>query len=214
LRHPAVTRVIPLDAASVPPRIVPDDARDFRVHRVEFDPSRLTASAAWEPAMDRILAPQNDLKLRYIVLGVLLLPILPTFRYSYIWPFVAAFLPLMLTGTYRITKIRGDRLTTQLRMGHVPFNPEKVNLPSVVVIHTRYHEAQTGVGTLLLFGPVQLVFSLLFDFLIPALGGGYEIWLETAKGREVLVWNGYRQSDFEENLNLLRSRTGAEVRIR
>ncbi len=164
--------------------------------------------------MDRILKPQNDLKLRYIVLGVLLLPILPTFRYSYLLPFVAAFLPLMLTGTYRITKIRGDRLTTQLRMGHIPFKPEKVNLPSVVVIHTRYHEAQTGVGTLLLFGPVQLVFSLLFDFLIPALGGGYEIWLETAKGREVLVWNGYRQSDFEENLNLLRSRTGAEVRIR
>ena len=65
-----------------------------------------------------------------------------------------------------------------------------------------------------MFGPIMWVFSWIFDYLIPALGGPYEIWLETAKGREILAWNGYNQQHFESNVELLRNQTGAELRSR
>ena len=50
--------------------------------------------------------------------------------------------------------------------------------------------------------------------LIPALGGAYEIWLITAKGREISAWQGINQQHFEENVELLAARSGAEVRGR
>ena len=84
----------------------------------------------------------------------------------------------------------------------------------MITIHTKYKTAQTGWGTFILLGPVMWVFSLVFDYLIPALGGPYEIWLETAKGREILAWNGYNQQHFESNLELLHNQTGAEIRAR
>jgi hypothetical protein len=36
--------------------------------------------------------------------------------------------------------------------------------------------------------------------------------VETAKGRELLAWNGHSQELFDENLAILEARTGAPIR--
>ena len=64
------------------------------------------------------------------------------------------------------------------------------------------------------FGPIQWIFGWIFDFLIPAIGGPYELWLETGKGREFIVWQGFSQQHFEKNLQLLLNQTGAEIKPR
>lgn len=99
-------------------------------------------------------------------------------------------------------------------MGFVPVQTHKCKLAAVVYIGTKYGGDEPGVGTFVLFGPVQYFFGYIFDFLIPAMGGPYELWLETAKGREFIVWQGFNQEYFEKNLELLRNQTGAEIKTK
>ena len=165
--------------------------------------------------MERQLLPVLNLRMRLIVLGVLLLPLLLlAWQIGIVWLLLSSIMPLMLTGTYRLSRIVGESFDTRFHLAFVPLRRCRCRLPGVVYIHTTYKTAQTGWGTFLLFGPVMWVFSLVFDYLIPALGGPYEIWLETAKGREILAWNGYNQQHFEANLELLHNQTGAEIRAR
>jgi hypothetical protein len=164
--------------------------------------------------VERSLLPPPNLSLRLIVLGVLLIPVLFAWKIGLWAQLLACVLPLVLTGTYRDSRVKGDRFSTRFHLAFVPLTRARCQLPGVVSIHTKYQAGQTGWGTLVLFGPVQWLFGHVFDYLIPALGGPYEIWLETAKGREILAWNGYNQQHFEKNLELLHNRTGAEIRIR
>jgi hypothetical protein len=166
--------------------------------------------------MERILEPVDNPRRRLILLAILLLPILFTLRFTIVGLLIsvaASFLPIMLTGTYRVTKVKGDRLFSQLFLGFMPMKPVKINLESVVGIHVR-NAQQTGVGMLIMFGPVMFIFSHLMDYLLPSLGGSYEIHLETGKGRDVLVWSGHHQTQYEANLNYLKTRTDAEIHIR
>ena len=164
--------------------------------------------------MERQLVPELNLRMRLIVLGVLLIPVLLSWRIGIVWQLLSCFLPLMLTGTYRLSRIRGEWFDSQFFLGFVPLARSKCKLPGVIYVHTTFKRGQTGWGTFILFGPVMWLFSLIFDYLIPCLGGPYEIWLETAKGREILAWNGYNQRHFESNLELLHNQTGAEIRSR
>ena len=153
--------------------------------------------------MERQLLPVLNLRKRLIVLGVLLIPVLLAYRMGFVWMLLSCFLPVMLTGTYRVSQIVGESFDTRLVLGFVPLVHKKCRLPGVVYIHTT-------------FKPTHWIWviSLVFNYLVPALGGPYEIWLETAKGREILAWNGYNQQHFESNLELLHNQTGAEIRAR
>ena len=84
----------------------------------------------------------------------------------------------------------------------------------MIYVETKYNASGPGFWTFLLFGPMQVVFSYVFDLLIPALGGAYEIWLITAKGREIAAWQGMNQAHFDANVELLAARSGAEIRGR
>lgn len=163
--------------------------------------------------MEVMLKPTPNLTPRYWVVGFLMLPLLisPT---PWWLKLIGAIVPIVLSGTYRISTIEGDKFRTQLFLGFVPLKPQKCNLPAVLYIETKYNALGAGFGTLLLLGPLQYVFSTIFDMLIPALGGAYEIWLITAKGREIVAWQGFNQKLFEENVELLTSRSGAELRGR
>jgi hypothetical protein len=163
--------------------------------------------------MERQLVPVANVRVRLIVLGVLLIPVLVSYRIGVVWQLLSCILPVMLTGTYRVSRVKGDRFDTQLFMGFVPLRRQQCKLPAVVAVLTIYQEGQ-GWGTLILFGPVQWLMGHVFDYLLPVIGVPYEIWLETAKGRQILAWNGYNQQQYEQNLELLRVRTGAEVRLR
>jgi hypothetical protein len=124
----------------------------------------------------------------------------------------ACFMPLMLSGTFRISRIDDGWMQSRLFMGFVPVRTHKCKLATVVYIGTKYGGSEPGVGTFVLFGPLQYFFGYIFDFLIPAIGGPYELWLETAKGREFVVWQGFNQQHFEKNLELLQNQTGAELK--
>lgn len=164
--------------------------------------------------MDQHLTPRANPKTRVIVLVVLLLPLFFASRMSPLWMLLSSLMPLMLTGTYRIARIKGEWFESQLHLGFIPLRKERCKLPGVVYIHTRYGGYEPGWGTFMLFGPIQWLFGYVFDYLVPALGGPYEIRLETAKGREVFAWQGYGQQHYEANLELLQNQTGAEVRLR
>ena len=165
-------------------------------------------------AMETILQPEIKLTPRYWALAVMLLPILFVPYIPWWLRLLACFLPTALSGTYRVSAVNGDKFRTQLFFAFMPLKPEKCNLPGVVYVETKYNAGGPGIATFLMFGPVQFVFGLLFDMLIPALGGAYEIWLITAKGREIIAWQGFNQTHFEENLALLAARSGGEVRGR
>lgn len=165
--------------------------------------------------MEISLKPEMNLSSRYTALGivVVLFAIVP-----YLGPWWArllgCLLPAALIGTYRVSSVNGDKFTTQLYFAFMPLKPQKCNLPGVIYIETKYNAVEPGFGTFLMFGPMQVIFGFIFDLLIPALGGAYEIWLITAKGREIPAWQGFNQSHFETNVELLAARSGAEVKGR
>lgn len=163
--------------------------------------------------MDHALTPAVNLKVRIPILCLLLLPIAFT-NLSPIWRVFACFMPLALSGTFRVAKVRGDVLETQLFMCFIPVGYHKCKSRSVVAIGTKYGGSEPGCATLILFGPLQFIMGYIFDFLIPAIGGPYELWLETAKGKEFIFWQGFSQDHFEKNLELLRNQTGADVKPR
>ncbi len=164
--------------------------------------------------MDHKLIPPVDFRIRIVALVVLLIPVVLAPRLGLGWRVLACFMPLMLAGTFRISRIRGDWLDSCLSMGFVPVRRHRCRLRGVAYIGTKYGGSSPGVWTYMLFGPIQWLFGWIFDFLVPAIGGPYELWLETAKGREFIVWQGFSQRHFEKNLELLRNQTGAEIKPR
>ena len=165
--------------------------------------------------MEISLKPEVKIQSRYWVLAavVLFFAFVP-----YLGPWWARLLgcvlPAALAGTFRVSKVDGDRFQSQLHFAFFPLKPQKCNLPGVIYVETKYNAIGPGIGTFLIFGPLQFIFGYIFDLLIPALGGAYEIWLITAKGREISAWQGFNQQHFEENVALLAARSGAEVRGR
>jgi hypothetical protein len=96
----------------------------------------------------------------------------------------------------------------------VPLNPQSCRLSHVGHIATEFKEEGAGWGTLILFGPLQWAMCWVLDWLVPAFGGPMQIWLVTAKGREVLAWRGFNERHYHHNLELLQNNVGAETRRR
>jgi len=57
--------------------------------------------------MELKLTPPVDLRVRLLVLAVLLIPVMLAPRLTMFWRVAACFMPLMLAGTYRVTRIHG-----------------------------------------------------------------------------------------------------------
>ena len=164
--------------------------------------------------LSQTLSPKVDFRVRIPVLITLLIPVGLASQLSPFWRTVACVMPLMLTGTFRISRIRGEWMDSRLYLGFVPVWQQRCKLQGVMAIGTRYGGSEPGYWTFILFGPIQWISGWIFDYLVPAIGGPYELWLETAKGREFIVWQGHNQQHFEKNLELLRNQTGAEIRPR
>lgn len=164
--------------------------------------------------MELELLPLTNLPIRLGILAVLLLPIPFIPELSWWMRLLACVLPLIFTGTYRRSRVIETSFQSQFRFAFIPFPVQKCKLAVVGFVETVYGASQPGIWTFILFGPLQFVLGWIFDYLIPALGGPYEIWLVTAKGREILAWQGHNQNYFEANLELLQNQTGAEIRGR
>ena len=164
--------------------------------------------------MEIILQPKVHLPSRYWCMAVVVFLFLVLPNIPWWIRILACGLPAALAGTYRVSTVEGDKFRTQFFFAFVPLKPQKCNLPAVIYVETKYNASGPGFWTFLLFGPMQVVFSYVFDLLIPALGGAFEIWLITAKGREIAAWQGMNQAHFDANVELLAARSGAEIRGR
>ncbi len=91
-----------------------------------------------------------------------------------------------------------------------PLPPKSCKLKRVVAVETKI-EQHAGWGTFFLFGPIQWVFSRVFDRLLPWIGGDYQIWLRQPKDKRLMAWQGNSDEDYRENLDMLQSATGAEI---
>lgn len=121
---------------------------------------------------------------------------------------------IVLVGTYRISTIKEDKFRSQLFVAFAPTKIDKCNLPGVIYIETKFNAIGQVLDTMPFLSPLQQLTDILFDLMIPALGGAYEVWLITAKGREIPAWQGFSEKHYEENLALLKARSSAEVRGR
>jgi len=164
-----------------------------------------------EPSDQRVLLGVR-LRVRIVVLVLLLVPIVVASRRSLPERLLACVVPLTVTGMYRTSKIRGDRFTTHFHLAFFPVTTQRCNVRGVTHINTRYGHVGSGWGTVILFGPLQALFGRLFDFLMPSIGGPYQIHLVTAKGRELTAWQGTTETEFRRVLDLLLSVTHAELR--
>ncbi|HEV8001306.1 MAG TPA: hypothetical protein VGP63_15570 [Planctomycetaceae bacterium] len=164
-----------------------------------------------EPSDQRIVLGVR-LRVRIVVLVLLMVPIVFASRRSLPERLLACVVPLTVTGMYRTSKIRGDRFTTHFHLAFFPVTTQRCNVRGVTHINTRYGHEGSGWGTLVLFGPMQVIFGRLFDFLMPSIGGPYQIQLTTAKGRELTAWQGTTEAEFRRVLDLLLSVTRAELR--
>ncbi|MDB5386502.1 MAG: hypothetical protein JWM11_2148 [Planctomycetaceae bacterium] len=164
--------------------------------------------------MNRELVPKTDQRIRIMLLALFLLPIPFLPGVNLLIGLLSCGLPLIFTGTYRVSRIVETTFETRFYLAFIPFPLKKCKLATVGYVETTYGNASPGMWTFILFGPLQFVMGWVFDYLIPSLGGPYEIWLVTAKGREIIAWQGHNQQYFDANLELLQSQTGAEIRSR
>ncbi|MBI5757392.1 MAG: hypothetical protein HZA46_02595 [Planctomycetales bacterium] len=163
--------------------------------------------------METALTPKPSLRLRLTVLTIWFVPI-GLASLSWEERPLALLVPLLFTGTYRTARIVEDRFEVQLRVLFVPLKPKTCKLQHVGHIATEFKEEGAGWGTLVLFGPLQWVSCWVLDRVLPAFGGPLQLWLVTAKGRELLAWRGFSDEHYEHNLELLKSRTGVGVQRR
>ena len=177
---------------------------------VEAVANRATADEATDG--HTLLAARR--RLRIIILVLLFLPIALAIHVNLLTRLLSCFFPLLLLGTYRTSRIRGDRFTTRFYLAFVPIVTKRCNLRGVTFLDVKYGHEGSGLWTFVLFGPFQMVFGWLFDFLIPTIGGPFQIDLTTATGRELPAWRGVDQPKFRSTLDLLTSLTGAEIRAR
>ena len=160
------------------------------------------------------LKPDANLTVRKWVLAVdvVIVLCLPIFTW---WIRLLACIPIwFIAGTYRVSSFQEDKFRSQLFVGFVPMKVQKCNLPGVVYIEIKFNAVGHTADPIPVLGPIQMLIGMAFDVLTPALGGAYEIWLVTAKGREIPAWQGISEKHFDENLELLKSASGAEVRTR
>lgn len=163
--------------------------------------------------METVLAPKPSLPIRLIVLAVLLVP-LGLSHLAWGERLLALLVLLFFTGTYRFARIVEDRFEARLRVLFVPLKTKACKLHHVGHIATEFKHEGVGWGTLIVFGPLQWVACWVLDWLLPAIGGPLQIWLVTAKGREVLAWRGFNEEHYQQNLELLQNNTGAETKRR
>src|SRR5262245_25695266 len=129
--------------------------------------------------MIRELEPANKLNVRLVILAVMLVPLVVVPGIPLWSRILGCIMPLIFTGTYRISKIIETRFETRFHFAFIPFPLQKCKLATVGTIETTYANTQPGLWTIIIFGPLQFVCGWIFDYLLPSLGGPLEIWLVT-----------------------------------
>lgn len=115
-----------------------------------------------------------------------------------------------LLGSYRVARVREGSFERRMVLLFVPLKTKRWPLDRFTEIETVWQDG-IHVGWALLIGPGLWIFWRLFDWIIPWMGGSYQLRLRH-KGRRVLVWQGNSETVFQENLAILEGITALPVR--
>jgi hypothetical protein len=152
------------------------------------------------------LHPVPRLWLRVLLLALILLPI-PFARATWTVKGMGVLLWTVMLGSYRDVRIEGAVLRYGFVVGFVPLKPRRLKLDRVtrLAIDT---EQGVGWGWMFVVGLWNWLFCWVLDWLFPWFGGRYRVWLLTARGKQILAWQGNSDDALHENLAMLESATG------
>ncbi len=158
--------------------------------------------------MSTALKPEPQIWLRRILFVVAMIPLLFSSMSWYVKP-VAAVMPAFLLGSYRLAYVSEGSLYLQMVVMFLPLRLRRYPLNRIVAIETKWTDAAHA-GWFLMFG-LYWLWCRLFDWLVPWMGGSYELWVRSAKGKRVLVWQGNSDEIYQENLELLHGAAGVPI---
>ena len=153
--------------------------------------------------MVKNLQPVPRIRVRCVLLVALVIPALIS-GMSILEKIAACAFMTVLVGSYRQSQITEERFRTRLVVCFWPLPLKSCKLKRVVAVETKL-EDRASWGTFFLFGLGQWLLSRIFDRLLPWLGGDYQIWLRQPKEKRLIAWQGCKEDDFHENLQLLKS---------
>jgi len=113
-------------------------------------------------------------------------------------------------GTFPVAGIREGRFRKRYVIAFVSLRTRSWLLERCTRIEVNLAQ-QTSFWSFILFGFVNYVFFLVFDWLFPWFGGNCRIYLRRAKGGRILVWQGNSDTEFQSNLRHLERVTGLPV---
>jgi hypothetical protein len=113
-------------------------------------------------------------------------------------------------GSFRIARIDNGWFERRLVVCFIPLKLKRWQLERFTGIETVYKEGMY-IGWVMVIGPALWLWSHFFDWVVPWLGGNYQLRLRHVKGGPVLVWQGNSESNFEANLAILKDNTGLAV---
>ena len=149
------------------------------------------------------LEPVRSLKRRAIVVaGLCLLALIGTTG----WRMKAAFCVSMALwiGSFRQARVLEGHFCRELYVMFVRVQAKKWKLERFVGIETSLEESPFD--NLAQISRIGELFNKAWRFIdscVPWFGGEYKLWLRAASGKRVLVWQGSRDEDFQDNLRLL-----------
>jgi hypothetical protein len=112
----------------------------------------------------------------------------------------------LFLGTFPRPQINAKCFRKQWFVAFVPIYLSDARTADLVQIESGLDDRLDGHGELgsLMMRIVRLVyFGWLWDWLIPWLGGDYQLWLRTVSDDRILAWQGNGEGNFQQNLKIL-----------
>lgn len=113
-------------------------------------------------------------------------------------------------GSYPLARIRGEHFERVMFIMFMPARTKRWLLDRFVGIQPESVPEDEFAGVWWIFGNWWILWQVL-DWMILWIGGSYKLWLRAGSGKRVLAWQGSRDTQFRENLDLLQRRTGLSI---
>jgi hypothetical protein len=114
-------------------------------------------------------------------------------------------------GSYPLSRIRGEQFERLMFVVFMPVRTKRWSLERFVSIQPEAEPGdELGGAWWWIFGNWYIMW-IVFDWMIPWVGGPIKLWLRASSGKRVLAWQGRSDSQFRENMDLLQHRLGLPI---
>ncbi len=114
-------------------------------------------------------------------------------------------------GSYPVARIKGERFERLMFIMFVPARVKRWSLDRFTGVQTECEpQDEYAFGWWWFFGNWWVVW-IVFDWIVPWLGGSYKLYLRAGSGKRVLAWQGNSESQFRANLDILQRRAGLSL---